>query len=1435
MDQTTVTQDVKVKKQDFVQDEKMLKPDYIFEASWEVCNKVGGIHTVITSKSATMVQGWGENYITVGPDVWKGSGEHPEFIEDADLFLSWKEQAASEGLRLKIGRWKFSNYAIAILIDFTPFFHKKDEIFTNLWTKYHLDSLTGQWDYIEPAMFGYAAGKVIESFYRFHLSFKDKIIAQFHEWMTGTGVLYLHENVPQIGTVLTTHATVVGRSIAGNGLPLYAKLKQYNGDQIAKDFNVLAKQSLEKRSAQYADCFTTVSEITAQECVQFLEEEPDIITPNGFEIKMVPGDNDFEAKRNEARNKLLTVARALAGVDLPDDTLLLAKSGRYEFRNKGIDVFIDAIGKLNKDSNYSRTTVAFIMVPAHHTGPRREVQERMQNISELNSFHPEMLTHYLQGIDNDPVMNRLKANNLANNKEDKVKVIFVPTYLHGDDGIFNAHYYDLIIGFDLSVFPSYYEPWGYTPLESMAFHIPTITTQLAGFGKWMRATLGDVNSGIFVIDRSDNDEEVTADKIAKVIFDFSNKNREEISVSRESAFQLSKTVQWSSLISYYRKAYDIALQKSLGREYLYKDKHEVESLDFKGLMHPKNNQPKWRRVFVQSEFPKALEPLQELSKNLWWSWNYEAESLFEMIDEELWDRYKKNPVAVLEALPYAKLKRLEKNQEFLEKLQAVYDAFKTYMSQPKKEKQPRIAYLCMEYGLNQMVRLYSGGLGILAGDYLKEASDANVDMVGVGLLYRHGYFKQTLSKHGEQLAEYKSQKFSFLPILPVRDDAGNWLKVSVALPGRRVYAKIWKIDVGRVPLYLLDTDIEENNFDDRFITYQLYGGDHENRLKQEMLLGIGGNRLLQTLNIKAAIYHCNEGHAAFVGLERMKNLVMEENISFTEALDIVRASTLFTTHTPVPAGHDVFSEEMIRAYLAEYATVFNIGWQQFVGLGRIDETDSHEKFSMSHLAARVSQEINGVSEIHGRVSQEMLNPLWPGFMANELHVGYVTNGVHYQTWTAKSWQIFYRELFGREKFSGHPEDSDWEKILIMPDDKVWEIRTALKRELKNALGEKIRSDMTRRHENPRDVIEILNSLDENTLTIGFARRFATYKRAHLLFHDMEKLKQIISMKDMPVQFLFAGKAHPKDKAGQDLIKRIVEISELPAFRGKVIFIENYDMEVAKYLVQGVDVWLNNPERPMEASGTSGMKAALNGVLNLSVLDGWWAEGYLPGAGWALPLENTYERKDFQDELDSEMLYNIIEKEVIPMYYERNNNGLPEKWIDMIRHSIANIAPKFTTKRMISEYVSKYYAPMYNRSMEICSGNFSAVRELCGWKKKVISNWNNIKVIDMTLHDSAHKPLLMGEDFQAEIVLSLGNLKPEELGVEVLFIQKKSQDSPKEIIFKQELSVRNAGRSKATYETTFPVTQSGVFEYGFRIFPKHPLLPNKMDFNLVKWV
>ncbi|MEM6700128.1 MAG: alpha-glucan family phosphorylase, partial [Bacteroidota bacterium] len=543
-----------------------------------------------------------------------------------------------------------------------------------------------------------------------------------------------------------------------------------------------------------------------------------------------------------------------------------------------------------------------------------------------------------------------------------------------------------------------------------------------------------------------------------------------------------------------------------------------------------------------------------------------------------------------------------------------------------------MAYFCMEYGLHISVRLYSGGLGVLAGDFMKEASDMNVNMTGVGLLYRYGYFQQGLSLHGDQLNNYPPQQFTKLPLLPVRDEQGHWVKISIDYPGRKIHAKLWKLMVGRISIYLLDTDIEENSWDDRKLTHNLYGGDNEHRLKQEILLGIGGMRALEAVGEQFEVYHLNEGHAAFQGVERLKNLMSREHLTFEEAKTVVRSSALFTTHTPVPAGHDYFPEDLLRNYLWEYVHDMGIPWEDFVALGRVRPNDGNELFSMSYLASRLSQEINGVSELHGTVSQKMFSVLYPGYNWEENHVGFVTNSVHYPTWIANEWhEVLSKDK--NEKFLENQSNPDaWRVVNKLSDERVTEIRSKLKVNLLDHVKSVIQKDMTKRGDSPRHIFEVLNNINDDALIFGFARRFATYKRAHLLFTNLERLAEIVNDPERPVMFIFSGKAHPADQGGQSLIRDIIQIAKRPEFLGKVIFLENYNMESAKLLVQGVDVWLNTPTRPKEASGTSGMKAAMNGVVNFSVLDGWWAEGYRPDAGWELPLERTYNDQNLQNKL-----------------------------------------------------------------------------------------------------------------------------------------------------------------------------------------------------------
>ncbi len=1413
-------------------EENLLKADYIFETSWEVCNKVGGIYTVISTKALSIINEIKDNYILIGPDVWMETHQNPEFTEDKFLYKSWREKAQEEGLRFRIGRWNIVGHPIAILVDFTHYFSEKDQIFAHFWETYKLDSLSGQWDYIEPALFGYAAAKVIESFYEYNLTANDRIIAHFHEWMTGTGVLHLKEKVPQIGTVFTTHATVLGRCIAGNGLPLYSNLNTYNGDIIAKEFGVESKFSLEKLSSEEVDSFTTVSEITNKECKQFFNKAVDVVTPNGFEDSFVPKAGDFDKKRNDAREKIIDTVSALLNQQLSKDSMLIINSGRYEYKNKGIDLFIDALGALNKQKDLVKDIIAIIAVPAHQAGARLDLLERIANPNFYSPISNEYLTHRLYYPENDPVLNQIKKNNLNNSPTDKVKVVFVPAYLNGNDGIFNIEYYDFLIGFDGSVFPSYYEPWGYTPLESLAFHIPTITTTLAGFGLWIHNENNDPKSCISVIERTDDNDKEVVDAITKSIFTCTYKNESDIIDARKISFDISRSALWENLVSYYWEAYSLALNKVNNRLELFIGKqHKFNDIPFNSL---KETKPEWKKILIKQNISPVLSSLDRLSKNLWWTWNYEASELFEMINAELWRKLNYNPIALIEALSIDEMHKLEEDNSFLKKLKKVTDMFDAYMVKASEKSDEQIAYFSMEFGLHDTLKIFSGGLGMLAGDYLKEASDCNVNMLGIGLLYRYGYFKQNISLNGDQVAEYTPQKFTQLPLIPVRDKKNNWVIINLALPGRRLYAKVWKVMVGRIPLYLLDTDFEVNSESDRSVTHRLYGGDWENRLKQELLLGLGGVRMIEELELNPSIYHCNEGHSAFSTIERLAKLIQNNKLSFEEAVEVVRSSTLFTTHTPVPAGHDTFTEELLRMYIPHFAEHLNITWDELMNLGRFVENDTNEKFSMSVLATKLAQEVNGVSRIHGRVSQEMFCKLYPGYFPNELHIGYVTNGVHYPTWTAKSWQQLYAKEFGEEFLNDQSNPDYWQKIYDISDDTIWKLRLKQKTQLTDYLLYRLTNDMTQQNVNPKQIFKVMDAFNPKALTIGFARRFATYKRAHLLFSNLERLSKIVNNANKPVQFVFAGKAHPNDKAGQDFIKNIVDISKYPEFIGKITFIENYDMELAKYLIRGVDIWLNTPTRPLEASGTSGEKAIMNGVVNFSVLDGWWAEGYKKGAGWALKEEQTYENNDFQNELDAETIYTLLEDEIIPTYYATNDKGMSTSWVSHIKNTIAQITPHFTMKRQLDDYFSKFYNKLLERSARVKENDYKLAHNLASWKRKMLRSWDSIEIISLNIPDSNTNPLMLGENFKAELILNTNELSGSDIGIEIVFGQKENDEVKKPLLIR-ELKAERLDNGHLKFVCDIPVQTAGVFDYAFRMFPKHAELPHRQDFNLVKWI
>lgn len=842
------------------------------------------------------------------------------------------------------------------------------------------------------------------------------------------------------------------------------------------------------------------------------------------------------------------------------------------------------------------------------------------------------------------------------------------------------------------------------------------------------------------------------------------------------------------------------------------------------------NAPQWKEVTVKSTLPAELKCLDELAHNMWWAWNYEARDMWKSLDNALYDEVGHNPVMLLDRLSYERKEAIVKDKAIMERVKAVYKKFREYMDVAPDAKRPSVAYFCMEYGINQVVKIYSGGLGMLAGDYMKEASDSNVNMCGVGFLYRYGYFKQTLSMDGQQIAQYDAQNFNSLPVERVLDENGQPLVVDVPYMNYQVHAYVWVMNVGRIKLYLLDTDNEMNSEFDRPITHALYGGDNENRLKQEILLGIGGILTLKKLGIKKDIYHCNEGHAALCNLQRLIDYI-HEGMSFNEALELVRASSLYTVHTPVPAGHDYFDESLFGKYMGGYPQMLGISWDEFIGMGRINPDDHSERFCMSTFACNTCQEVNGVSKLHGWVSQRMFAPIWKGYYPEESHVGYVTNGVHFPTWTATEWRKVYAKYFDKNYIYDQSNESLWHAIYNVPDAEIWETRMALKKKLVDYIREKFAATWLKNQGDPSRVVALLESITPNALYIGFCRRFATYKRAHLLFTDLERLSKIVNNPERPVKFIFSGKAHPADGAGQGLIKRIFEISQRPEFLGKIIFLEDYDMELARRLVSGVDIWMNTPTRPLEASGTSGEKAEMNGVVNLSVLDGWWVEGYREGAGWALKQERTYQNQGYQDQLDAATIYSLLENDILPLFYNRNEQGYSEGWIKTIKNSIATIAPHYTMKRQLDDYYDKFYTKQAANFKKLAANNNRLAKELAAWKETVAQRWDSIRVVSKD--DSMLYSAETGKKYTLRYVIDEQGLN-DAIGLELVSI-KTGKDGEEHIFSKREFEVVAHEGNNYTFEATFEPDVAGSFKSCVRMYPKNENLVYREDFCYVKWL
>ncbi|GAB4138159.1 MAG: hypothetical protein Fur0037_03710 [Planctomycetota bacterium] len=1371
----------------------------LFEVSWEVCNKVGGIHTVLSSKAKTAVARMGEDYVAVGPLLLQSSGSPPPF-DDEPGFEAFAESCREMGVPIRVGRWRITGRPRCILVGFSGLYEQKDGILAGLWERHKVDSIAGDWDYVEPVLFGVAAGMVIERWWEEFLApFHRRTLVQAHEWMTGSALLYLAERNPAIGTLFHTHATMLGRALASIGIDAVNGLGDRKPEELAAEHGVRAKHSIEGVCARNADVFTTVSSITALEAERLHGRKVDVLLPNGLDLDVV----DALARGDPAatRSDLATLASAFLGDDVRG-CAFIGIAGRYEFHNKGIDLLLDALA-LMKDRP-GRPVVAFVLVPAGNSGMRSELQERLKGVAGDGPIG--ISTHHLFDEGRDPVHAHCRKIGIDNRKGARVRVVQIPIYLKPDDGVLNREYEAVLAGLDLGVFPSFYEPWGYTPQEALAVGVPTITTDLAGFGRWAEAEGLGPGQGIFVVHRASVPYPRVVEELAQRLEEFLEQRRPAQEL-REQCRSAAGRTSWKDLFSHYERAYGMAEEavsrrSSDGALQFRRARRVVES-----VAH--SPRPRLVTFEVSASLPPELRPLQQLARNFWWSWNPGAKRLFEELGPGFVQCHE-NPIAFLQNLDLGTLRRASEDKAFLERLRAVNWRFERYLATPPdgfedlSDEHP-VAYFSAEFGVHPSLPVYSGGLGILAGDHLKSASDIGLPLIGVSLFYSHGYMGQRLGIDGQQSAVDRENVPRALALDLVRSPDGRPVEVTIPMPGRDVRLRAWLAMVGRVRLYMLDANVPENRPEDRDITRNLYGGDSENRIRQEIALGRGGVRLLREIGLEPAVYHMNEGHAAFLTLERTSRFVREEGLTFEAARECVARTTLFTTHTPVPAGHDRFGEDLMRRYFGDCEDWVGLPWEKFFALG---QAGSSREFNMTYLAMSFAGYVNGVSKLHGIASRRLLSPFWSGLLESEVPVDSITNGVHLSTWTAPRLQALLRS-------ADEPvRPSDFEKVESIDRAALWETRQAAKKAMIDVVRERLTKAFHERGDSPVQLGAMLAGLEQKALYIGFARRFAPYKRANLVFSDPSRLGAILSSKERPVRLVVAGKAHPRDQLGQEILKGIVQLSRTPEFIGRVVFVEDYDIAIARALVQGVDVWLNTPTRMEEASGTSGMKAAANGVLNLSIADGWWPEAADGRNGWVIAGGRVYEDPELQRQADATALYQLLEEEVVPAFFSRGADGLPETWLDMVVHCLKTVPARFSTDRMVSDYARKAYVPLARNAALLAEERWNPAKEAARDFQRVRNGFSGVRFVSTELSDLAE--FKVGQHLDARCEVDLGSLRTEDVRVEMVVGRPLSEQDMADLVVVR-LEPRGLVRGNVhAFEGGLRIEKAGHYAQGLRV-------------------
>ncbi len=1370
-------------------------PVTLFEVSWEVANRVGGIHTAVATKARALAARMGDAHVAVGPWLLS-AGDANAVLESDPAYDGFADACRAAGVPVRVGRWRIPGRPRTVLVDFSALLSRKDELLRALWDRYRVDSLFGGWDYVEPVLFGHAAGLVVELWWRHYVAGTSRTaVAQFHEWTSGAGLLHLHEHAPWIGTVLTLHSTVLGSALSAAGERVATELAERTPDEIAEALRVQAPHTLVNAAVRYADELTTVSSITAAETERFHGRAPDATTPNGIDpatLAKAGGD----ATRAELRARVVAALSRVLGEDVSGAALVVT-GARYEFHNKGFDLLLDAAADVA--ARPGRALLLVLSVPAGNSGVRRDVAERLAAPRLRAVAEPGIATHELFAPERDAIARRCRERGLDNAPGSRVRVVHVPAYLDGDDGVLGLRYLELVRAADLACFPSIYESWGYTPQESLALGVPTATTDCAGFALWAAEEGVGAADGLHVLHRAGRTHDETRAELAALLEQVAAAPPGPPAAACSGEPRCGAT--WEDLLERHEKAWRAAARKARTRA-----RKAGPALPRRRVPLPARTDvdPALPRLFglrVTPRLPPEIEALRELAWNWRFTWHPRTRALFEELDPATWAACRGNPVRLLRDAPQAALDARAADAAYVARVAAGVRDLRGYLdasdSGPRTEP---VAYFCAEFGIDASLPIYSGGLGVLAGDHLRAASDLGVPLVAVGILYRRGYFRQRLLGGVEQTETPDPLDPAEHALTLVRDEQGAPLEVELRLPGAALRLRAWRAHCGRVPLYLLDADVPANRPEDRAITAALYGGGAEDRLRQELVLGRGGVLLLDALGIRPAVCHVNEGHGAFVPLERTALLRARDGLTFDEAREYVRATTVFTTHTPVPAGHDRFDEELVRRHFSDAPERLGIPWERFYELG--SAPGDNGRFNMTTLALSFGGFVNGVSRCHATVSRELVAGLHPHVLPSDAPIHAITNGVHLGAWTAPE----IAALVGAHDRTVTGEDFR-SRAAQLDDDALWSVRRDLRARLVARVRAAAPSGLSRRD---------LELLDDDALLIGFARRFATYKRAGLLFRDPERLAALLGDPERPVRILIAGKAHPRDAAAKELIAGIGRLAREPRFAGRVLLLEGYDMQLARSLVQGVDVWLNTPRAPQEASGTSGMKAALNGALNLSVADGWWPEAADGTNGWTIGAALEGGDDTAQDTADAGALYALLEDEVVPAFFGRDDAGRPRAWLDRVRRSLATVPHVFDAVRMVAEYRDQAYVPLALRGIALAADGHAAVRAATREDARLAAGMRGVRIVSASVGgaDRAHPGDMLG----VRVDVHPGDLALEDLVVELVVRRGGADAGARADVVALERD--GAAADGATrYEGRYAAQQVGAFDYGVRVRPR----------------